>query len=143
MSVQCHDRRLGSHSRLFAKTPESPPTLLAHLGQAWTLELCFASYYSPLTNSNSNFPTLWYTWHASSCTVCWRCCMRISVTRGASSPQSTPYFRCDCSGLYAKQASLTWLPCSCIAAFSSGAPVCVAKSFLFHTFIACGSVPSR
>jgi len=111
------------------KTPKSPPMHSAHLGQAWSLVLCFASC-SPLTNSNSYFPTLWYTWHARRC-ILEAFCMRISVT-GASSPQSIRYFRYDCSGLYAIWLSLTWLSCSCVVPFRTGAPVYVVESFLPH-----------
>lgn len=73
------------------KTPKPPPMHLAHLGQALFPVLCFASC-SPLTNINSYFPTLWYTWQARMYMYFGGVCMGIGVT-GASSPQSTLYFR--------------------------------------------------
>ena len=92
---------------------------------------CYASLHTlPLTNSNSYFPTLWYTWHGCRC-ILGALCTRIGVT-GASSPQSIRYFRYDCSGLFAIWLSLTWLPCSGVAPFRTGAPVYVVESFLPH-----------
>ena len=93
-----------AHLRKAHNTPPIRCIHLAHLGQALFPMLPFASC-SPLTNNNSYFPTLWYTWHARMYMYFGGVCMRIGVT-GASSPQSIPYFRHG-SEVFGRQRGVT------------------------------------